>query len=91
LAKKTSQIQIINKKGLHARASAKFVKLTETFDASIKVSKDGVSVCGSSIMGLMLLAASYGEFITISVEGKDSNKALKAINTLINNKFDEGI
>ena len=88
---KTSQIQIINKKGLHARASAKFVKLTETFDASINVSKDGVSVCGSSIMGLMLLAASYGEFITISAEGKDSNKALKAINTLINNKFDEGI
>ena len=60
-----SKIQIINEKGLHARASAKFVEIVENFDASVTVSKDGINVLGSSIMGLMMLAASKGTYICL--------------------------
>ena len=61
-----SRIKIINEKGLHARASAKFVEVVECYDASVIVSKDGLDVTGSSIMGLMMLAASKGTYIEIS-------------------------
>ena len=81
--------EIVNSRGLHARASAKFVQLAERFDAQIIVSKDGVDVGGTSIMGLMLLAAAQGETITLTSEGADAEKALAALCALIANKFDE--
>jgi phosphocarrier protein len=83
------KITIRNKRGLHARASAKFVTLMGEFDAKVTVSKDGTSVCGTSIMGLMMLAAAIGDQITIKGEGPQKNEALDAIEALIENKFDE--
>jgi phosphocarrier protein len=83
------KITIRNKRGLHARASAKFVTLMGEFDAKVTVSKDGTSVCGTSIMGLMMLAAAIGDQITIKGEGAQKNEALDAIEALIENKFDE--
>lgn len=80
---------IVNKRGLHARASAKFVQLAESFDARILVSKDGMSVGGTSIMGLMMLAASPGCSIDVSASGPDAQKALDALDELIANRFGE--
>lgn len=85
---KTLKIQ--NKKGLHARASSRFVQTVEEFDAVITVSKDGMSVGGTSIMGLMMLAASQGCAIEVTAEGAQATAALTAIERLIDNKFDEG-
>jgi phosphocarrier protein HPr len=82
-------IKIINKRGLHARASAKFVKCVEAFDAEIKVSKDGHVVGGTSIMGLMMLAASPGCSIHVSAKGPQSEEALAAIQNLIEDRFGE--
>ena len=82
-------VTIRNKRGLHARASAKFVTLMGEFDAKIKVSKDGTSVCGTSIMGLMMLAAAIGDQITIEGEGLQKEEALNAIEALIADKFGE--
>ena len=67
-----SKIKIINEKGLHARASAKFVEVVESHDASVIVSKDGLDVTGSSIMGLMMLAASKGSYIEINTSGLEA-------------------
>ncbi|MDF1776469.1 MAG: HPr family phosphocarrier protein [Rhizobiaceae bacterium] len=80
---------IINKRGLHARASAKFVKLAASFDAEIKVTKDGSSVGGTSIMGLMMLAASPGCCIMVSASGPDAEKALDALDQLVTDRFGE--
>lgn len=80
---------IINKRGLHARASAKFVKLAESFDAEISVTKDGTSVGGTSIMGLMMLAASPGCRISVSAVGPDASEALDALDTLVADRFGE--
>ena len=80
---------IVNKRGLHARASAKFVQLAESFDAEINVTKDGMSVGGTSIMGLMMLAASPGCCISVSASGPDAEKALDALDALIANRFGE--
>jgi len=91
LSKKSKTIQIINKRGLHARASAKFVKLAETFSETLEVTKDGMTVCGTSIMGLMLLAAASGDYIHVSCEGPGSENALIEIEALINNRFEEEI
>ena len=82
-------LKIINKRGLHARASAKFVKCVEEFDAEIKVSKDGHVVGGGSIMGLMMLAASPGCSIHVSASGPDAVAAINAISELVDNKFGE--
>ncbi len=82
-------IKIINKRGLHARASAKFVKCVEAFDAEIRVSKDGHVVGGTSIMGLMMLAASPGCSIHVSAKGPQSEEALAAIQNLIEDRFGE--
>ncbi len=82
-------LTIKNKRGLHARASAKFVTLMAEYDAKITVSKDGTSVCGSSIMGLMMLAAAIGDQIKIEGEGAQKDEALDAIEALIDNKFGE--
>ncbi len=83
------QLTILNKRGLHARASAKFVKCAETFNADIKVSRDGQTVTGTSIMGLMMLAASKGSTILVETSGKEAEKALNAIQSLVEGKFDE--
>ncbi len=83
------QLNIINKKGLHARASAKFVKMAESFDAVVRVTKNGASVCGTSIMGLMMLAASDGCCIDVSASGNEAVQVLDALQALVENKFDE--
>ncbi|WP_377292429.1 HPr family phosphocarrier protein [Rhizobium sp. SG2393] len=80
---------IINKRGLHARASAKFVQTVEGFDAEITVSKDGMSVGGTSIMGLMMLAASPGCTVHVVASGPQATEALDALDALIANRFGE--
>jgi len=82
-------IAIRNQRGLHARAAAKFVKLAGAFDADITVTKDGQSVSGSSIMGLMMLAAGIGSDIFVSITGMDAATAMAAIEALIDDKFGE--
>ena len=80
---------IINKLGLHARASALFVKTASRFDAEVRLSKEGVEVNGKSIMGIMMLAASKGTTVSLTVEGADEAEALQAIGDLITNGFGE--
>ena len=80
---------IVNQRGLHARASAKMVKLVETFDAEVHVSKDGQTVGGTSIMGLMMLAASPGCCIHVAVSGVDADTAMAAITDLVEDGFGE--
>jgi phosphocarrier protein len=82
-------VEIINKRGLHARASAKFVKLAATFDAEVKVSKDGQCVDARSIMGLMMLAAGPGSAIDIQAEGSEAKAAVDALAALVAARFDE--
>ena len=82
-------VEIINKRGLHARASAKFVKLAATFEAEVKVCKDGQSVDARSIMGLMMLAAGPGSAIDIEAEGKEAGPAVEALAALVAARFDE--
>lgn len=85
------ELLIINKRGLHARASAKFVQTVDAFDATITVSKDGMTVGGTSIMGLMMLAASPGSSVVVSATGNQASEALDALDQLIQNKFGEEI
>ncbi len=82
-------VEIINERGLHARASAKFVKMAAQFDAEIKVSRDGSTVDAQSIMGLMMLAAGIGSEIEIATAGPDAEAAMDALVALIANRFDE--
>ena len=82
--------KIINKRGLHARASHRFVQTVEQFDARVTVSKDGMSVGGDEIMELLLLAASDGCTIDVAAEGEDADQALDALEALIADKFGEG-
>lgn len=82
-------LPIINQRGLHARASAKFVKCAEGFDATISVSKDGQSVPGTSIMGLMMLAASIGTTVDVETSGPQAEAAMLALDALVASKFDE--
>ena len=83
------KLTIANERGLHARASAKFVKCVEVFDADIRVSRDGQTVVGTSIMGLMMLAASCGSTILVESSGRQAVDALNAIQHLVEGKFDE--
>ncbi|MGK9053560.1 HPr family phosphocarrier protein [Neorhizobium sp. CSC1952] len=85
----TREFLIVNKRGLHARASAKFVQMVEGFDAQITVSRDGTTVGGNSIMGLMMLAASTGCTIEVSASGSQATEALDALEQLVANKFGE--
>lgn len=85
----TREVTISNQKGLHARASAKFVKRAADFDAEVMVSRDGMNVAGTSIMGLMMLAAAKGSSILISASGPQAEEALEAIIGLVEAKFDE--
>lgn len=80
---------IKNKRGLHARAAAKFVALAGSFTSDIDVERNGQTVSGRSIMGLMMLAASTGTEIRVCAQGDDAEEALGAIETLTENKFDE--
>ncbi|MEP3046879.1 MAG: HPr family phosphocarrier protein [Roseibium sp.] len=82
-------LTIVNRRGLHARASAKLVKLVETFEAEIEVSKDGQTVGGTSIMGLMMLAASTGCSIKVEAKGKEAENAMEAITELVEDGFGE--
>jgi phosphocarrier protein len=83
-------MQIVNEKGLHARASAKLVEVVEGFDASAEVSKDGLSAGGDSIMGLLMLAASKGTSIDVETSGPDATPLADAIEALVADKFGEG-
>jgi len=82
-------VTIRNRKGLHARASAKFVKVAEGFDASITVTRDGQAVGGTSIMGLMMLAAGPGSVLHLSAQGPQGPEALQALIELVESGFDE--
>jgi len=84
-----TEIEIVNKLGMHARAAAKFVTLAQTFSADIKVNKDGQVVNGKSIMGVMMLAASQGNKIELVIDGEDEQQATQSLSDLINNRFDE--
>jgi phosphocarrier protein len=84
-----ARVEIINKRGLHARASAKFVKTATGFDAEVRVSKDGAEVDARSIMGLMMLAAGPGCCIDITAEGPQAEAALTALVALVAARFDE--
>jgi phosphocarrier protein len=83
------RVTILNKRGLHARAAARFVKLASQFAAELTVAKDGVAVSGRSIMGLMMLAAGPGTELSIRAEGTDADAALDALAGLVAAKFDE--
>ena len=82
-------VEVPNRRGLHARASAKFVTLAANQTAAVEVEKDGSRVCGTSIMGLMMLAAGHGSVISVNAEGADADAALAAIADLIDRKFEE--
>ena len=82
-------VEIVNERGLHARASAKFVKLAGGFDAEVTVTRDGQSVDARSIMGLMMLAAGPGCHIEITAEGSEAQEAVDALAELVANRFDE--
>ncbi len=80
---------IVNKKGLHARAAAKFVQCADRFDAEVSVSKDATTVGGTSIMGLMMLAAGIGTTIHVTAEGREADEALAALAALVADRFGE--
>ena len=80
---------ILNDKGLHARASARFVEVVEKFDSEVIVEKDGLEASGSSIMGLLMLAASKGTSIKVTLNGNDAEELVLALEQLINSKFGE--
>jgi phosphocarrier protein len=83
------ELKICNRKGLHARASAKFVQTVEKFDADVRVTRGHETVGGTSIMGLMMLAAAPGTSITVSATGRQAAEAVAALEALINSRFGE--
>jgi phosphocarrier protein HPr len=83
------QVEITNRRGLHARASAKFVNLASEIPAKVEVEKDGNRVCGTSIMGLMMLGAAMGDSIVIHVEGDGAEEALARLSALVEERFGE--
>ena len=85
----TATLNICNSRGLHARASAKFVKLASSFESEIHVTRDGVTVDARSIMGLLMLGAGIGCSIDVSAEGPDAEEAMEALTDLVSRKFDE--
>ena len=82
-------VDVTNRRGLHARASAKFVTLAAAQSAAVEVEKDGSKVCGTSIMGLMMLGAAMGDRITISAEGEGAEEAVAALSQLVEDRFGE--
>jgi phosphocarrier protein HPr len=85
------EFEIVNQRGLHARASAKFVQLVSAYQADVRVEKDGMSVGGTSIMGLMMLAASPGCCIRVTAEGEQAADVMDALQALIAARFGEEI
>lgn len=85
----TREFPIVNQRGLHARASAKFVQLASGFDAEVHVEKDGVKVGGTSIMGLMMLAASPGYSIRVTASGPEALEVMDALEQLVASRFGE--
>lgn len=83
------ELRIVNQRGLHARASAKFVQVAGSYQASVQVEKDGVRVGGTSIMGLMMLAASPGCCIRVTATGPEAREAMEALEALIASRFGE--
>ena len=82
-------VELRNKRGLHARASAKFVTVAAEIDANIEVEKDGTKVCGTSILGLMMLGAAMGDSITISAAGPNAELAIARLSALVEDRFGE--
>lgn len=82
-------VDVLNKRGLHARASARFVTLAATLPVAVEVEKDGSKVCGTSIMGLMMLGAAMGDSITISAVGEGAEEAVQVLAELVQDKFGE--
>lgn len=87
--KVSREIPVINKRGLHARASAKFVQMAERFNAEIWVTRNGETVGGTSIMGLMMLSAGIGTTVTVSAAGPQAQEAVDALAELMGSKFGE--
>jgi phosphocarrier protein HPr len=83
------ELRIVNKKGLHARASAKFVQTVEQFQADVKVTRGGETVAGNSIMGLMMLSAAPGTSIHVVATGRDASAGMEALSTLVAGRFGE--
>jgi phosphocarrier protein HPr len=83
------EVRIANRRGLHARASAKFVAMASQLDATIEVEKDGSRVCGTSIMGLMMLGAAMGDTIVIHTDGTNADSALQQLVALVEDRFGE--
>ncbi|HEX8373846.1 MAG TPA: HPr family phosphocarrier protein [Geminicoccaceae bacterium] len=86
----TREVTIVNQRGLHARAAAKFVRAAGEFDAAVEVTRDDTTVAGTSILGLMLLGAGIGSTLTLKAEGTDAEAAIAAIADLVERGFDEG-
>ena len=82
-------VEVVNKRGLHARASAKFVKLASEFDAEVTVTRDGQTVDARSIMGLMMLGAGPGSVLELKAEGDQADLALEALVELVSSRFEE--
>jgi phosphocarrier protein len=87
--KEVRTVEIVNERGLHARASAKFVKMAGDYDAEVTVSREGQTVDARSIMGLMMLAAGLGSIIEIAAEGAEAKAAVTALAELVAARFDE--
>ena len=88
----STEVKIQNVRGLHARATANFVKVADTFKSEIFVTnKDGLRVSGKSIMGLLMLGAPLGSTLTVEAVGNDAEKALSALTELVDNKFGEAV
>jgi len=85
----TRRLEIVNEKGLHARASAKFVETVERFDAEARVARDGVVASGDSIMGLLMLAAGRGSFIDVTTTGAEADALADALEALVAQRFGE--
>jgi phosphocarrier protein HPr len=83
------ELRIVNEKGLHARASARFVEVVEAFDASAEVARDGMTVSGDSIMGLLMLAASRGTSIEVRTSGAQAEERAEALERLVADRFGE--
>lgn len=84
-----ARVRIVNIRGLHARAAAKFVKTAETFDARVEVTKDDMTVTGTSILGLMMLAAATGAVLEMRAVGAEASQAIEALAALVARGFDE--
>lgn len=89
MSAQSREVRICNRRGLHARASAQFVNMASTMEAQIEVEKDGHRVCGTSIMGLMMLGAAMGDSVTIHVAGDSAGEALEKLVRLVESGFGE--